>query len=269
MGSMFGYIANRSHPLRDILYQERRDLNLPEDARVDAYGLSFNQGDEVLHLKKPTADGERIDWVQLVGDIKTDCAIGHARSATVGDFRTENTHPFRFRRWMFAHTGTVPGFDIMRNDLRAKLPELLSLSVRGETDSEHMFYLVLSMLYARGLLDVEDPPHDAVIESMKEAAAVLKERCQDAGQTFSQQAILITNGRSMYGYFNDVSVVVQAREGLDSTPPQRTGVNSEFPKLPPLRYVLTSVGFQAPDESKRITEGYLVVDRALRVQWFE
>ena len=50
-------------------------------------------------------DGLRV--TQLLPSI----VIGHARTGTYGKPKNENTHPFRFRSWMFAHHGSIPAFE--------------------------------------------------------------------------------------------------------------------------------------------------------------
>ena len=59
--------------------------------------------------------------------------IGHVRAATVGNLRTENTHPFRYRQWLFAHTGTVDGYLIEGHVPVADIKRLLQTrpKVRG------------------------------------------------------------------------------------------------------------------------------------------
>ena len=48
-----------------------------------------------------------IDVASLVRDVRTDVLIGHVRNPTIGEPGTRNTHPFRYRQWLFAHTGTL------------------------------------------------------------------------------------------------------------------------------------------------------------------
>src|SRR5262245_39930866 len=76
----------------------------------DAWGIGFYQGGEVLLKRRPHPTLGAVDFHAIAGELRTDTLIAHARGATVGDNRNENTHPFRFRSWLFAHHGTLPGF---------------------------------------------------------------------------------------------------------------------------------------------------------------
>lgn len=72
-------------------------------------------------------------------------AVAHVRRATVGGTGLENTHPFHHGSWVFAHNGTVFGFEATRDRfLDRMLPEHRE-AIRGTTDSEHLFHMLLSM----------------------------------------------------------------------------------------------------------------------------
>ena len=85
--------------------------------------------------------------------MRADLVVGHVRHATIGALRTENTHPFRYRQWLFAQTGTVSEFDQVRERLIASVPEFLRSGIRGETDAEVVFHVFLSFLHDAGRLN--------------------------------------------------------------------------------------------------------------------
>ena len=73
---------------------------------------------KVVWFESPVNPTLRIvDVAKVAGDVRADLLVGHVRSATVGGLRTENTHPFRYRQWLFAQTGTLPSFDAIRDRL--------------------------------------------------------------------------------------------------------------------------------------------------------
>jgi len=76
---------------------------------VSRYGLAYSQGGDVLLVRTPKSSSKPVDLAGPLAEIPTDCAIGQA----VDDDRfggTDNTPPFRFRRWMFAQGGS-PNLD--------------------------------------------------------------------------------------------------------------------------------------------------------------
>src|SRR5690606_10087051 len=71
--------------------------------------------------------------------------VAHVRRATVGGTSIENTHPFHYGRWIFAHNGTVPHFLKVRDRMIPEIDPLLRNDIKGMTDSEHVFYFLLSL----------------------------------------------------------------------------------------------------------------------------
>ncbi len=138
----------------------------------DAWGIGLYQGGEVLLKRRPQPTLGPVDFHAIAGDLRTDTFIAHARAATVGDNRNENTHPFRFRQWLFAHHGTLPGFGpaygtadparpteaqtALADELLAEIPDFLRRNLRGQTDSELLFHLFLTRLHEAGQLDVAE-----------------------------------------------------------------------------------------------------------------
>ncbi len=161
------------------------------------WGLGFYQGGEVLMRRRPIDDHDVIDLAQLAADVRADVLIGHVRSATVGALRTENTHPFRYRQWLFAQTGTLDGFDSIRERLLASVPGFLRGNVRGETDAELIFHVFLSFLHDRGKLDDGGVPPSTVTDAMRASLAVLDGMSAEVGARPGQVNIVVTNGESM------------------------------------------------------------------------
>jgi glutamine amidotransferase len=149
---MFGFIGNRSDLGALVLKSNAELLRVRrEPGEPLGWGLGFYQAGEILLRRRPIDDRNEIDLTEAAEDIRTDVLIGHVRRASVGALRTENTHPFRYRSWVFAQTGTIGGFEHLRERLLASQPEFLRRNVRGETDSECFFYLFLSFLHDEGV----------------------------------------------------------------------------------------------------------------------
>jgi len=71
--------------------------------------------------------------------------LAHVRKATVGAPDIDNTHPFLFGHWAFAHNGTVPNFDAVRELMLDNMDPLHRNEIHGTTDSEHVFHYLLGM----------------------------------------------------------------------------------------------------------------------------
>src|SRR5262245_45581320 len=125
MARLFGFVGNRADLGALVLELERKALAVVGKGTTLGWGLGFYQAGEVLLRRRPIDDRAEIDVAELAKDLRADVLIGHVRSATVGNLRTENTHPFRYRQWLFAHTGTVGAFPALRERLYESLPEFL------------------------------------------------------------------------------------------------------------------------------------------------
>src|ERR1700704_6544179 len=122
MARLFGIIGNRPDLAARVLTFEADALRARSKGAPLGWGLGFYQGGEVLMRRRPIDERREINVAKLAADVRADLVIGHVRHATVGALRTENTHPFRYRQWLFAQTGTVADFDQGRDRLGARRP---------------------------------------------------------------------------------------------------------------------------------------------------
>ena len=73
--------------------------------------------------------------------------IAHVRAASVGDVSESNCHPFQYKNILMAHNGGVEEFGKIKRKLRALLTDELYNWIKGQTDSEHIFALLLTNLF--------------------------------------------------------------------------------------------------------------------------
>lgn len=269
MARLFGYMGNFSDRLRHALYQEREVLAVSESARPDAWGIGFYQGGEVLHKKRPFAGTEPVDWLAVSASLRSDCLIGHVRHATVGDLRADNTQPFRFRSWLFAHSGTVSRFEAVRPRLLEGLPDFLRRSVRGDTDSELVFYAVLSFLHDAGQLDNNDVGPEIVADALRAAVSQIDRLVAEFRGESSSLDLILCNGRTMIALHRGGPAMRWTdRKGVVQVDPSVKDAKSL--ELDAVRYVLVAGG--ATQESVGYTEipdgTMLAVTRNLQVSTF-
>lgn len=130
---------------------------LMAQSRSDLAGLSHAHGWGIVSYEDGKPQVDRQAWAAYHGEHFTRAAtrtyattvLAHVRRATVGDPSIENTHPFVDGEWSFAHNGTLPRFDELRPKLLAcTSPEQRSL-IQGDTDSEHLFRHLLTLMDER------------------------------------------------------------------------------------------------------------------------
>jgi predicted glutamine amidotransferase len=197
MGALVAVLQNDANLMRCQLARLAEHVALADPERLpDAYGFGYYTPSDLLMGKRPTGAPSAMTLSQLVGDVATDVLVAHARYATLGNHKEENTQPFRFRRWLFAHDGSVDGFPRVKPQLLAFLPEFLRRNIEGETDSEHVFMVFLRYLRDAGRLDDLDLPAEVAAEALSRTVRQVDAWCREAGaQKPSTLNLVATNGR--------------------------------------------------------------------------
>lgn len=231
MGRLVALVCNDPDRLACALAPVRDALQAGTPA---ASGVGSYQGGDVLLRRRPTTSGSHVDFFDVVHGLRTDTFIAHARTPTVGDNRNENTHPFRFRSWLFAHHGTLPGFgaaagtveldrpsaqqEALSEVLRAEIPDFLLRNLHGQTDSELLFHLFLTRLHESQHLDIPETrlvdAEAALHRTIRRLDDVLRERglLTDAPSPFG--AITLANGRFLLAAARGTSLQVRYTEGV-------------------------------------------------------
>jgi predicted glutamine amidotransferase len=194
MARLFGIIGNRADLMGRVFAVEGASLRTKAKGVPLGWGLGFYQGGEVLIRRRPIDERQEVDVAALVSDVRADVLIGHVRQATVGVLRTENTHPFRYRQWLFAQTGTVPAFERVRDRLVESVPEFLRGGIRGETDAEVVFHVFLSFLHDGGLLGGGPVEAPLVHKAIRSSLAVVDGMTAELGAEAGELNIMISNG---------------------------------------------------------------------------
>jgi glutamine amidotransferase len=214
MARLVGFIGNRPDLGARVIELEDRALTVARKADVTpGWGVGFYQAGEILMRRRPIDERAAIRIADLTRDVRADVLVAHVRLATVGAPRTENTHPFRYRQWLFANTGTVESFGRLRNRLGEQLPAFLHRDVRGETDSELIFHLFLSFLHDAGQLDRAsvDPP--AARAAMRGAIALVDGLCAEEGAAPTALNIIVTNPEYLLAFHAGAPMGYRVFEG--------------------------------------------------------
>ncbi|WP_395374046.1 class II glutamine amidotransferase [Marinicella sp. W31] len=98
--------------------------------------------------------------INLSAQIKSGLFMAHLRAAYYGIVQRTNSHPFRYRNWVFQHNGEISGFEIIKQKLQCLLPSQYFAAIQGSTDTETAFYLAL----AHGL---QENPKQAMLEMVR------------------------------------------------------------------------------------------------------
>ncbi len=246
-------MITRADLLGDALREEASALAPFMPSEADGWGAGFYQAGEVLHRKRPQAVREPTSFAVVLDDIRSQLAIAHVREATVGDGRADNTQPFRMRQWLFAHVGSLVGHETYREKLERALPDFLRRNMRGQTDSELLFHLVMSFLHESGHIDSVDVPHSAVLSALRGAAALVDKHATEAGAGQACLTLALTNGRQLYAMQRGLPLALLERTGLPRRGSDRPGERRTDHEV---RYALIASSAPTSGVEAALPEGY-------------
>ncbi|MDJ0949889.1 MAG: class II glutamine amidotransferase [Alphaproteobacteria bacterium] len=144
------------HAQNALMEQSRGD----REGKVHAHGWGVAENPDGVPLvdKQAWAAWKGEHFKKRAARVYARTVIAHVRQATVGAPSFDNTHPFVHGRWMFAHNGTVPNFERVREPMLAATDLRHRAEIRGTTDSEHVFRYLLTLW--------EQAPQAPLIESL-------------------------------------------------------------------------------------------------------
>jgi glutamine amidotransferase len=132
--------------------------------------------------------------------VSSETVVAHVRKATAGNLSLINSHPFQFGKWIFAHNGDIPGFAEHREELVSRIPPVMRRFSLGDTDSEVIFYLLLSRMSGRFDLERRGYPVDeltgAIRDTVGEICDIVGLDCYDP-ENRHFLTFLVTNGDTM------------------------------------------------------------------------
>ena len=152
-----GYVGNKlrlanllTRPENSLIRQSYKARERPEPLNGDGFGVGWYApgipADPCVFTSVTPAWNNR-NLLNLVEHIESPCFFAHIRAASPGMRVSEiNCHPFRYKRFLWMHNGTIEGFSLIKRTLRRSLPDDIYHSIEGTTDSEHAFAVFLNLL---------------------------------------------------------------------------------------------------------------------------
>ncbi len=206
MCRLFGFRSVIQSQVHSSLVDAENALGIQSDSHPDGWGVAYYV-ENSPHLVKSAqaAIGDAI-FKRVSGVVSSQTVVAHIRKTTVGNNNILNTHPFQYGNWVFAHNGNIKDFKDKRDELMARVSPSLRRFILGETDSELIFYFLLSHLSTKCNLGDKSIEHslltDSLNESMQELFKVAGKPAlkDDSGEDATYYTFILTNGNNMVGY---------------------------------------------------------------------
>lgn len=184
-------------PSDSIIKQSYAAREIEEPLNGDGFGVGWYHHDRSPHpavFVSVTPAWNNRNLRYLAPKVSSHCIVAHVRAASVGDVAEANCHPFHCKDRLLMHNGGVEHFPRMKRDLCNLLSEEMYAWVKGQTDSEHLFALMLDHLAE------EQPTPDQVADAFEAMIADLKKLMQTHAITEPAYLNMVyTDGRISVG----------------------------------------------------------------------
>jgi predicted glutamine amidotransferase len=200
MCRLFGFRSNVPSRAHGSLVAAENALAHQAEAHRDGWGIGYFMGNEAYILKSDAGASEDKRFANISRRLESHTFVVHVRRATVGQVDYLNSHPFRHGNWVFAHNGTIFDFDKMKDRVMAEIrPDLQDL-IFGLTDSEHLFYYLVSALDRAGISDCgrTDVEIKLAARTISEALGRLFSWSTELGIQAPLTNFILTNGRQFF-----------------------------------------------------------------------
>jgi glutamine amidotransferase len=199
MCRLVGYLGN-SIRLDELLYQQEHSL----------YHQSYNPLE--LNSGVVCADGVGVGWYDETGKsfiyrnnipiwndpnleelshyVQSACALGYVRLAGTGEsLDISNTQPFRSGKLLFLHNGEITNFhETLYRPIRDSLSDSTYRLIKGITDSEHIFALLVEMW--------QSSPESTLLSALRATMQKLSDLARLHDTSFSAN-IIVSDGKAL------------------------------------------------------------------------
>lgn len=183
-------------PINSLVSQSLRARETDVPTNGDGFGLgwyvpSISQEPALFTSTTPAWSDRNL--LSLTSKIKASSFFAHVRAASEGGVTQYNCHPFVFKQWMLMHNGCISDFKHVKRHLRRLLDDDIYNWIKGDTDSEHLFALLLQLAKGRQLTSIHDVA-DVLEASFAEALALAKSFNPDGVSYFN---VCLTDGHRL------------------------------------------------------------------------
>lgn len=206
MCRLFGFKSVLDSQVHSSLIHADNALASQSVRHPDGWGVAYYR-EGVPHLIRST-DRAVDDHIfhKVSGVVSSKNVIAHIRKATQGNHTLLNCHPFQYGKWVFAHNGNLKNFENYRAELLKLLAPKLRPFVLGTTDSEILFYLLLSFIHENVDLGAGEADYQVVQAAVQKLLDVVTHHTgplyggKEQRQEESHITFLLSTGNIMIGF---------------------------------------------------------------------
>lgn len=137
-------------PKHSIIDQSFHSRDQEEPLNGDGFGIAWyapEMSPEPALFRSVTPAWNNSNLLELARVVQSPLIFAHVRAASKHGGQSEaNCHPFRSGPYAFMHNGDIGDFPLLRRPLLESVGDRAFACVQGNTDSEHLFALVVDEL---------------------------------------------------------------------------------------------------------------------------
>lgn len=206
MCRLFGFRSVIQSQVHQSLVSADNALETQSHRHPHGWGVAYYVAGSPHLIKSERSALNDSIFKKVSGVVSSQTVLAHVRKATLGKVDILNTHPFQYGPWVFAHNGNIKNFADCKDEILAAINPHFKRFILGETDSELIFFYLLSFLTKKCDLLERDYPIDIAFSAINEALTNLAQitgpiNFDNTGpDTETYITFILTNGSMMVAH---------------------------------------------------------------------
>ncbi|MBK6921798.1 MAG: class II glutamine amidotransferase [Deltaproteobacteria bacterium] len=212
MCRIFGFRSVLQSQVHRSLVSADNALMQQSGRHPDGWGVAYYNAGAPHVIKSVATAMDDALFRRVSGIVSSETVLAHLRKATQGNLSIINTHPFQYGPWVFVHNGNVARFADIKPQLADRIAPVLRRFILGDTDSEVLFYLLLSHMARRCDLARPGYPVGDLVESIRATVQDVVElagppcETDDGPPDSTYLTFVVTNGATMVAHHGGKSL---------------------------------------------------------------
>jgi predicted glutamine amidotransferase len=178
-------------PAHSLIDQSLHSRLGAETTNGDGFGIGWYGAGPVPALFRGTEPAwNDANLREISAHVTSPLFFAHIRASSGTAVQQTNCHPFRHGRWLFMHNGLINDFHAVKRDLVLDIDPSQFPSIEGQTDSEVLFHLALT-------LGLEEDPCAAVAGAVGLVEAAGRRRGIEHP---IQMTVAVTDGERVWAF---------------------------------------------------------------------
>ena len=201
MCRLFGFrssVESRAH--RSLIAAENA-MASQASYHSDGWGIGYFIENDPYLFRTSKGAAQDDSFRRFSEGLRSNTLLVHIRKATVGSIDPINSHPFRYGSWLFAHNGTIFGFEKIKDKIYNAILPVYQRVLFGNTDSETIFYYVLSEMVRRGCSTDGKctAPMEDLVAGQQQAINQIFQWVKESGEPDAPKInYILTNGQRLF-----------------------------------------------------------------------